>query len=599
MPEGTIINPDYYWENEVDPELLINPLTQGEWTTKIEEPFFEIAGLSYYSLGWACKYILNTELAAYQTAFLYMLWTKKYPLLLASRGASKTFTLAVYATLRALFDQGSKVVIVSATFRQAKHIFTEIENIYKRAPLLRACVREKPRKSVDHCIFKVGDSTITALPMGNGDGIRGQRASHIIVDEVDSVDPETMHVVVRGFAATQLNPMAKIKEAARRKREGLKKVRKVGEGNQIVIAGTAGFTGGNFHKLYQQYETIVASEAIGYGYEVADKLGQDLGDMWVDYRDYGMIALPWFFVPEGMLDRDMISNAKMTMSTMLFNMEYNCIFADTSHGFFKHQDIMRATSSGQNGFVVKPNGTLGREYVMGVDPARTSDAFGIVIVELGNPRKVVYCYTSINEPFTKNARHMLELMEKFNIVRVGMDLGGGGLAVEDFLQDPQMLDGRSPIYRFDEDNKSRPGKYILNMINFETRWIEDANFQLQKNIEDREILFPSQTLSGKKYKGENIDVMEEIHNEIEACKKELAQISVTQTITGKRHFDIQPSLEDKKRKIKPRKDRYSALLIANFIAHEMADYKNPQKDSYRNWADPGAYGGWSEDFSRI
>lgn len=592
-----IICPDDYYENPVDIEFMKCPLTDAKWLIDNDNPLFEVAGLSFYSLAWAAKYILNTDLASYQAAWLHMLWTCKYPLLLASRGASKTFTLGVYSLLRALFDQGSKVVIVSATFRQAKHIFEEIISIYKRSPLLRQCTKEKPRKSVDHCIFRIGESTIKALPMGNGEGIRGERASHVVIDEVDSVDPEVMHVVVRGFAATQLDPMTKIKEAARRKRDGEERIRKPGEGNQIVIAGTAGFTGGNFHKLYVQYAKIIESKVCGYGYDVAKELGEDFGDIWIDYRDYGSMQLPWRFVPEGMLDRDMIANAKMTMSTMLFDMEYNCCFADTSRGFFKNSDLEKATGKGKEAFMVKTHGNPHREYVMGVDPARTSDAFAITIIEMAkNHRRLVYCTTMTNTPFTESSRKVLQLANKFNVIAIGMDLGGGGQAVMDFMQDPAALQGEIPIYPYDDGTKARQGRYILHMINFEPKWIEESNFLLQRNIERKEVMFPTKVLGGKGYQGENIEALEKTLQEIEDCKKEMMQISVTQTITGKRHFDIQPSIEDKKRKIKPRKDRYSSLLIANAIAADLADYRNPLKHAVDNWNLPGNFGGWLEDF---
>jgi hypothetical protein len=117
-----IIKPDYWFSNPVDTTFFKNPLTGADWNTSIDDPFFEVAGLSFYSMAWAVKYLLNTELAPYQCAFLHLLWSKKYPLLLASRGASKTFILAVYCILRALFDQGSKVVVVSSTFHYCEPV---------------------------------------------------------------------------------------------------------------------------------------------------------------------------------------------------------------------------------------------------------------------------------------------------------------------------------------------------------------------------------------------------------------------------------------------------------------------------------------------
>ena len=246
--------------------------------------------------------------------------------------------------------------------------------------------------------------------------------------------------------------------------------------------------------------------------------------------------------------------------------------------------------------MVKAEGRVKREYVMGVDPARTSDAFAISILELGTKRRLIYCFTYVNKPFSVGVKKIRELMRKFNIVQIGMDSQGGGLAVRDLLMMQELSGGELPVFEIDSDNKSAPGHYILKLVNPTTKWIEDANFMLQKNIEDRDILFPSTILGGKSYKGDNIEALEEIHAEIEACKKELEQISVTQTITGLRHFDIEPSLEDKKRKIKPRKDRYSSLLIANSIARDLDESKDIKGRACKEWHDPNNYGGWAEEF---
>ena len=590
-----IVNVDYWYENPVDTTFMRNPLVHATWQTKLDDSLFEIAGLSFYSLPWAAKYLLGTELAPYQCAILYLLWTKKYPLILVTRGGSKTFMLAVYCILRGLFDQGSKTVVVSSTFRQAKHVFEEIVEIWKRAPLLRACVKAKPHKSVDYCEFVIGDSRAKFLPMGNGEGIRGERASNVIVDEVDAVNAEVMHVVVRGFAATQLDPMNKIKDAARRKRDGHTSVHRPNEGNQLVIAGTAGFEGGNYSKLYNQYRRILLGRARGCGYELTDVLGENFGDTWIDYRDYGIIELPWKFIPEGMLDRDMISHARMTMSKMLFDMEYNCKFADASRGFFKPLDIEHATGD----FMVRLDGDTRKRYVMGVDPARTSDAFSISILEInGHKRRYVYCYSYIDKPYSFGAMKIRELISKFNIEIIGMDAGGGGLAVKDFLETPELIpDGQKAIIDIDDPNKLKNGDRILRMINFAPKWIEEANFLLQKNIEDGELLFPTTVLQGRAYHGDAIDQVEETHEEIEECKREMAQISVTQTVTGLRHFDIQPSIDDKKRKIKPRKDRYSSLLIANIVARDLAEHRDDSRVARRKYQNRKVYGGWAEDFA--
>jgi hypothetical protein len=66
-------------------------------------------------------------------------------MLIAARGASKSFLLAVYAILKGLICQGVKIIVVGAAFRQAKVIFEYCENIWYNAPVLRDLVGSTTR----------------------------------------------------------------------------------------------------------------------------------------------------------------------------------------------------------------------------------------------------------------------------------------------------------------------------------------------------------------------------------------------------------------------------------------------------------------------
>jgi len=586
-----IITPDLYWAPSLDIMDFADPLKAGV-SIQSDDPMAEIVAMSFHSIGWFSKYILGTELCDYQICFQKLMWSKKYPLLIASRGAAKTFSLALYSISRGLLLQGSKIIIVSASFRQAKRVFEEIEAIYRRAPLLRAAAGSAPKRSVDHCLFRIGDSVIKALPLGDGSKIRGERASTVLVDEVDSVDQEVFNVVVRGFGATQLDPISKLKESYR----NINSSKQPNVGNQIIISGTAGFQDGNFHQMYRQYLKIINCQAQDYGYNLADELGENYGDTFIDYRNYGLMILPWQKIPEGILDRDLISNAKITMSSMLFNMEYNCIFADVSRGFFSHKAIDGATAKGMDGFTVQVKGKEDREYVMGVDPARTGDAFAIVVLEIGKPHKVVYIKTLLDTKFSESVKVIRRILAKFNVIRIAMDAGGGGLTVEEMLENPEyFVNDQKPIFDIETEKKTRDGEYILNVVNFTSKWIEEANFLLQKNIEDCSIMFPSRVVKSEAYKDDKTsELIDDTYEEVNECKREMYQISVTQTKNGNRHFDIDPTLEAKKKKVKPRKDRYSALLLANYFANEIIEEKAGRKTSkdriLQQWDDFN--GGW-------
>ena len=67
---------------------------------------------------------------------------------------------------------------------------------------------------------------------------------------------------------------------------------------------------------------------------------------------------------------------------------YENDFPSDSDGPFKQSvfDNLRWISP----YYPKFKGDAGKEYVIGVDPARTSDAYGRVVIEIGPPHKIVY-----------------------------------------------------------------------------------------------------------------------------------------------------------------------------------------------------------------
>jgi hypothetical protein len=63
---------------------------------------------------FTCKYLLNVDLLPFQLCILQELWERKFPMLIATRGAGKTWILALYSLLRAFFHQGCKIIVIGA-----------------------------------------------------------------------------------------------------------------------------------------------------------------------------------------------------------------------------------------------------------------------------------------------------------------------------------------------------------------------------------------------------------------------------------------------------------------------------------------------------
>ena len=576
------------------------------------------------NIGWTARYILNIELFPYQIAILQILWKTPFPLLIAARGGAKTYCLAVYAILRALLDQGSKIVIIGAGLRQARIVFSYIETIWSNAPVLKSIVgggkTSGPRQNVDLCYFRVGQSMITALPLGTGEKIRGFRASVIIADEYSSIPEDIFNTVVQGFASTTKTPVETAKQLAIEKRlkelnvddKASNQIQK--DGNQIICAGTAYYQFNHFAQKFDMWKRIIESKGdpnktseIFGGFNNVPKN--------FNYKDYAIIRIPSSFLPDGLLDKRMLANAKATLPRNIYLMEYEALFVKDSDGYFCRSLIESCTttpnksvttSDGEVTFTPMMRGVRGRKYVFGIDPGAESDRFGITILEVWpNHYRVVYCW-AINKPeFNKKKKGGLidekidyydyccnkirELIKLFEPIRIEMDSQGCGYPVSEMLRSKKGLDkekGEVPVYEIIDVNHLKPtdgetdGPHVLHLVQPTSEFNALANAFLHKSLETKRLLFPSfdtvimqASLIAEKSLNITNDTYEECLFNIEELKNELCTIQRTETATGKEHFST-PSvvtgaiMEGRQKKGRLRKDRYTSLLIAHKYIHE-------------------------------
>ena len=170
-------------------------------------------------IGSMAKLLFNIELHPMQMAILQEFWIRPFPMYIASRGWGKSFLLALYCVIRCSFFPGTKIVVVGAAFRQSKIIFEYMETIWRNSPILRSIFSgndDGPRRDVDRCTMRLGDSWTIAIPMGDGSKIRGLRAHIIIADEFASISPDIYETVVSGFAAVSASPIQNVKEEAKK-----------------------------------------------------------------------------------------------------------------------------------------------------------------------------------------------------------------------------------------------------------------------------------------------------------------------------------------------------------------------------------------------
>ncbi len=576
------------------------------------------------NFGTTCKLLFDIELHPIQIAILQEFWIRPFPMFIASRGFGKSFLMALYCTLRCILRPGTKIVVVGAAFRQSKLVFEYMETLWRNSAILRSIFNgndDGPRRDVDRCTMRLGDSWTIAIPMGDGSKIRGLRAHIIIADEFASISPDIYETVVSGFAAVSATPIQNVKKEAKKQamkdagiwNDDLEQL-SISMGNQAIIAGTADYAFKHFASYWKRYSAIINS--CGDAHKLKEIFGNDVPENF-NWRDYSIVRIPYELIPKGFMDDKQVARAKATIHTGIYNMEYAACFTEDSDGFFRRSLIESCVSRSREPIIinnepiifdVKIHGDPKHKYIYGIDPASEKDNFSIVVLEVHPTHsRVVYCWTTNRNNFKERqkaglisehdfygfcARKIRNLMKVFPCERIGMDAQGGGIAVEEALHDPNKLEaGEVLIWPVIEDKAKdtddQQGLHILELIQFaRADWTAQANHGLRKDLEDKILLFPrfdelSLALSLDK---ENRDILTADLNpiydsesecllEIEDLKNELTTIVMSQTSTGtgaRDRWDTPDVKLPNGKKGKLRKDRYSALLIANMLARQLS-----------------------------
>ena len=319
------------------------------------------------------------------------------------------------------------------------------------------------------------------------------------------------------------------------------------------------------------------------------------------------------------MDDAQVARSRATVHSGIYEMEFGACFSSDSNGFFKRSLIESCVAtperpislpSGEVNFHAMVRGNPSAKYVYGIDPASEIDNFSIVVLEIHEDhRRIVHCWTTnrgqhkeqlkvglANETdfYSYCARKIRDLMKIFPCEEIAMDAQGGGIAVMEALHDPDKIkDGEVALWpTIDEDKEKdtdgNPGLHILRVIQFaKADWVVESNHGMRKDFEDKALLFPyfdSATLglamADDKLKSRLYDTLEDCVMEIEELKDELAMIIMSQTPSGRDKWDTPEVKLPEGKKGHLRKDRYSAILMANMSARTLQ--RTPPPLDYRS-----------------
>jgi hypothetical protein len=484
--------------------------------------------------------LLGVDFAPIQRLVFNDMWFKDYVIAVAGRGFGKTFLQGVLATLSCMLKPGYRVGLIAPVFRQSKMMFAEIEKLYAQSSILREATEKKPTRGSDTCYLKfksvagMTPSFVEALPLGDGNKIRGSRFYLILIDELAQVPDQTLDMVVRPMGATSLAPM--------------ERVRRLEQQQRLISLGLA--TAEDFEE-----ETVNKMVMTSSGYYKFNHMWRRMKDHWSQMEmaaakgepcPYSVWQVPHWDLPDGFLDKKNIAEARRVMSHAEFRMEYEAAMISDSEGFFK-ASLLEGCTAG-SGHSIEMRGDKSSQYILGVDPNQGGAAStGIVIIKVGSVNRIVGVLELKRMTTQQLTKAIQELCDTFKVIRIFMDKGGGGKALCDLLEEG--YDGHEPIIdRTNDDHKHLQGRHILELVNFNPAWISDANFTTKAMLEDKKLLFPETPV------GSTLD-LEAVHYEnVNTLKSQMLSIIVTQTATGILHFDTPTKNMNK--------DLYSAVILA-------------------------------------
>lgn len=492
--------------------------------------------------------LLNIKLSSIQKVVLRSMWFKNHVMAIMCRGAGKTFLQAVLAVLKAMLYPGHRIGLIAPTFRQSKLIFEECSRLYQRSPILRAACEKRPTQQSDNCYIRFKSvagqpgSLVQAIPLGDGTKIRGSRFFTIVCDEFPHIPAEIFNLVIRPMAATVADPMENVERVARQQvllKKGLitqEEIDKETSSNQIIITSSGYFTFNHMYELYKIYRD----------------------EMQRGNEKYAVFRVPYTLLPPGFLDSDNVESAKREMSDLEFRMEYEAAFIPDTDAFYK-ASLLEACSS--TSFSTQVAGSPGMAYCLGIDPARSEDSFALSVVEIGQPAKMVHAVEIQKMPFPQMVKTIENLCSAFNVTHIYMDSQGGGLAIKDMLAENPNSHEAGPILDPDDEvHQLKAGRKILTMCNFSSEWISESNFFALRLLEHRQFLFPSIPVNNVPNPAED-----ESWHTIRDMKNQMQAIELTETPTGKHHFDVPKGGGHGKQK----KDLYTSFMLAARCVYDL------------------------------
>ncbi len=564
--------------------------------------------------------IAGVDLFPFQHMAIKSMFESDYFLGIWSRGMSKSWTTGIFAFMDAIMNQGVEIGILSKSFRQAKMIFKKIEDIANKpeAKYLANCITRTSKQN-DEWIMEIGNSSIRALPLGDGSKLRGFRFHRIIIDEMLLMPERIYNEVIVPFLSVVQNP--KEREDLYNLETKLIKLGKMKEeerfkwpNNKLIMLSSASYKFEYLYKLYENFEMLITQD------------GQEKNN-----ASRTIMQFSYDCAPKQLFDENLIEQAKSTMSQSQYDREFGAIFTDDSSGYFKISKMQECTVPEGSSPSVEVKGEEGSDYILSFDPSwaesESSDDFAMQVFKLNKETghgTLVHVYAMAGQSLKNHINYFHYLLTNFNIVSIVGDYNGGVQFINAVKESSLFKKSKILINIIDTefDNLENYQKSLRKAkTEFKkdgtpcflrkptSDWIRRANELLQANFDHKRMWFASRAINDsfqeqrkkripiqslkflnfaddeeKQSDGAKmIDLVEHQQDMIDYTKGQCALIEVKSNPQGSQTFDLPLNLKRTSGPSKARKDCYSALVLGSWaikLYHDINNHKEEVASSF-------------------
>ena len=521
------------------------------------------------------KDFLGINLKLFQIILLFMMNISTNFMYLASRGQGKTFLCSIFCVVRCILYPGTRICVASSRLSQAAEVIDKIvEHLMPESALLRNEIAKTTTTSVDRSIVFKNGSIIKVVTAS--DSSRHNRANILVVDEFRLVPKYIIDTVLTKFLAAPRHPGYLDNP----------KYAHLAEDNKQLYFSSAYF------KKHWSWEKVQAY----------------CSNLVNDDKQYFICGLPYqLALKEGLLKRKAIENdmTEDDFNELSWSMEMGCLwYGESEDAFFSYENLTEArmvktpfypswvTERISNNALKTPLKKDGEIRIVSADIAvmaskkHKNDATAIHVMQLLPTktnqfiRNIVYSTSMEGGHSEIQALTIRKLYEDFQCDYIVLDANGVGNGVFDFLVRDLVDIDTGEIYpaltcKNDETMASKyqgsskdPVKAIYS-IKATAEMNSICATQLKDNIARKKTRF----LIDEREADDLLKTYRGFNNLSQDVKAELLMPYIQTTLMINEIVNLEYEVIGNRIKIYEtgtnRKDRYSALAYANYIASEL------------------------------